>query len=318
MVLVLLACESGDSARTERPPPTGETAAGDSADSGGAADDTAADTAATVPSPPAPCDAWGEPEQTGLVADVELDEISGVAPSAQTPGVLWVHEDRNNPTVLTAIDALGNTLGEVTLEGVANVDWEAIALAPCAWGTCLYVADIGDNATTRTDAALLVVPEPPMVEGLSLSVIPERIPVAYPDGAHNAEAFAVLPDGRGLVVTKRFDHTAAVFVLDLESGAFSPVAEIVTGESEDDGADAVTSADVWPDGSRLLLRTYGGVQEIDLREAGIDGVAQAPRVAVPYAPVVHVEAIAYDAERRGYWQIPEGINATVDFVPCLD
>jgi hypothetical protein len=305
-------------------PDSGETGAppddsGETGDSSRGPDDTG-DTGDDPVPVPAPCEEWGMPVTTGALADEDLNEVSGVAPSVLNPGVLWVHEDHGGPTVLTAVDELGNTLGTLTLEGVENGDWEAMALAPCEWGQCLWIADMGDNASERDDLSLLRVPEPIVVEGLDETATPDVFPVTYGDGfRHNVEAFALLPDGRAVVVTKRFDHTAAVFVLPVGSDVFEGVAVMTTGETEDDdAADAVTSADLWPDGTRMLLRTYGVVTEIDLTDAGLDGIADAPRKTLPYAPVVHTEAVAYDAERRGYWQIPEGIGAPIDFVGCLD
>jgi hypothetical protein len=280
------------------------------------------DTAAVV-TPPPPCGAWGEPRDMGFVLDPELEEISGVAPSTQNPGVLWVLEDHAGAPVLYALDFAGNSLGSLTLDGVENVDWEAIAIGPCDEGSCLWVGDIGDNDNIRTDIALLRVREPEVGwgGGLAASATPTRFPIAYPDGiSQNAEALALTPDGTPVIFTKRIDGLSEVFALDTlvpdTQTTLRLIGQITTRDADTGGL--ATSADIWPDGSRLLLRTYDHALEYDLGTRGIEGVATAPRAEIPMSNVMHVESVAYDTVQRGYWQIPEAVNAPIAFTPCTD
>ena len=74
----------------------------------------------------------------------ELPEASGVAASRRNPGIVWALNDSGDP-VIYAIDANGTITGRVRITGATLEDWEALAVSACPGGTCLYVADIGDN-----------------------------------------------------------------------------------------------------------------------------------------------------------------------------
>jgi hypothetical protein len=283
-----------------------------------------ADTATPGPAYPVPCDSWGVPRDVGTIADLDHEEISGVAPSLANPGVLWILEDHGNDPAFYAIDLTGASLGTVTLEGVENVDWEAIALGPCGDTTCLWAADTGDNLSERPDVTLYRVPEPAVGwgGGLDLTVVPDVFPLVYSEGPQNVEAVALTPEGLPAFFTKRGDGTSFVYVVDalVPDVVTAPrrVATLSTRVGEEETGGVVTSADLWPDGSRLLLRTYDAAWEFDLGALGIEAAGTAARTALPHADERQVEAVAYDTEIGGYWQIPEGVEAPVTFVPCLD
>ncbi|MDP2309418.1 MAG: hypothetical protein Q8P18_25580 [Pseudomonadota bacterium] len=304
------AAPAGDStanADTERPhTETGETGGTD-----------------TGPAVPPPCDVWAEPRDVGSLADADRSEVSGVAPSVLNPGVLWILEDHGNDPAFYAIDLTGAPLGTLSLEGAENVDWEAIALGPCPTGTCLWAADVGDNALERTEVALYRVPEPEVGwgGGLDATLVAERFPLVYPDGAENVEAFLLTPEGMPVLLTKRGDGESKVYVVDdlVPDVGVVPrlVGRISTRDPEAESGGIVTSADLWPDGSRLLVRTYDSTWEFELGEAGLEGVIDAPRLPLPHAEQQQVEAVAYDAVLGGYWQIAEGPSAFITFVACL-
>jgi len=307
---------------------SGETAPDTDTDTDTAADSgdsTPGDTAAPDPAPP-PCDAWAAPRDVGTVAEVTLDEVSGVAASTANPGVLWVHVDHGGAAAFYALDYTGAALGAVTLDGVVNDDWEAMALGPCAGGegACLWAADVGDNALDRTEVVLYSIPEPTVgwAGGLDATVVATRYPLVYADGPRNVEAFFLSEDGLPVFLTKRGDGFAEVFVVDTLTPGVTvnprKLAEIPTRPADAESGGVVTSADLWPDGTRALVRTYDRVWELDLGEAGLDGLAAAPEIALPFADVDHVEAVAYDGTLRGYWQIAEGPSPAITFTACLD
>ncbi len=337
-MLVLLACHTVTEVVTSAPDSgvdsaaeldsggeTGDSSQDSAVDSG--VDDTGdtADTGTSVvewPEAGPACTSWGEPAQTGTVVDVALEEISGLVASFQNPGVLWVLEDHGNPADIVALDVAGNTLATLTLEVDENVDWEELILAPCGDSACLVVVDAGDNSGEREELAFLVVEEP-VLDGVTtaLSAVPDAYHFRYPEAPENCEAAAVAPDGRFFLYTKRPDNTAGVYVVPAyQDGVVAEVlGDIPTGPEDDPGPqNAATGASFWPDGSRLLLRTYTGSLEFSLPD-GVDKLDAVTFTPLPTPPIDHIETITYDVVNRGYWTIPEAPEgAPIFWVPCLD
>ena len=201
-----------------------------------------------------------EPPERVASLPASIREASGIAPVRGAPGHFWVHNDSEGEPALYALDAQGALIARISLPAVEQTDWEDIATAPCAGGDCVYVADIGDNFHRRTDIAILRFAEPPIRDGAVTSI--ERFPVRYPDGAHDAEAIFVLPDGRVFIVTKGRDTAVAVYrypgALRNELVTLEHVQQLTDGIVQ--MPDMVTGAAAAPDGSTVAIRTYSGVR----------------------------------------------------------
>jgi hypothetical protein len=175
-------------------------------------------------------------------------EASGIAVSHRTPGLLWTHNDSGAP-LLHAIDASGTVKGHVQVTGAHVVDWEDLAVAPCRGGSCLYIADIGDNNRSRRIITIYRIPEPRPDQ--SASEPAEVWNATYPDGAHDAEAFFAA--GNALfIVTKDESSATALYLLPLlPKGGHEARLELVSRLA----LDRVTGAGVSPDGMWVALRT---------------------------------------------------------------
>ena len=266
--------------------------------------------------PPAPCATWGEVEVLAQVDAPFLDEISGLAVSQAQPGVLWVIEDSANEPEVVALSNAGVVLARVTLEGRSNRDWEDLALGPCGGETCLFVADIGDNANAAAEVALLRLLEP-MVdlarEGApaQMTLPADRLPFTYAEGPQDAEALVLEPDGTPVVLTKRGGGSTRVYRLtelapDAPMVAADPV-ELATARPEGPFTLGITGADLLPDGQRLLLREYFDLQEFVLT-AGVVSASIDASAPVPFAPEAQGEAVAYDAAGRRYLHVSESVG----------
>lgn len=186
----------------------------------------------------------------------ELPEASGLAASRATPGRLWAHNDSGKPEIF-ALDAKGRVTGRVSLSGAALEDWEAMASAPCGSGTCLYVADIGDNSASRREIAVYRVAEPSKAER---SVEVDAVfRASYPDGAHDAEALLAAPDGTLFIVTKGDTGPVALyrFPRDPRPGTSMRLERIGPPLSKGrPGEEArITDGAISPDGAWAVLRT---------------------------------------------------------------
>lgn len=172
-------------------------------------------------------------------ADPAIAESSGLVDAGQ---VVYTVNDSGAGPVLYAVDAAtGETTGVTTYSHDAVEDVEA--LAPGRAGT-VWVADIGDNATSREQVSLYRV-RPGRGDA-------PRYDLRYPDGPRDAEALLVHPrNGRVFVVSKTVFGGTVYEAAHLDAGTsirlrpFAQVPGLVT-----DGA-------FFPDGRHVLLRSYG-------------------------------------------------------------
>ena len=261
----------------------------------------------------------GAPEVVATVSDPELDEISGLVVSRRHAGVLWVHEDSGAGPVLTALSTDGASLATLTLRDASSVDWEDLAIAPCGEADCLWVGDFGDNSERRTDVQLLRVQEPDLsVVGGALEASVTAYPYAYTEGPQDAEALVVTPTGQPYVLTKRTDATSHIYRVPTSDNTIAErVATISTGTT-DGLPTATTAADLWPDGTRLLVRGYLYSFELTLGSEGLAGADSATHTAVTTGVELQGEAIAYDAVGQAIWHIGEGVNPPIWRIPCAD
>jgi hypothetical protein len=184
-----------------------------------------------------------------------LTEASGLVASRATPGRLWSHNDSGVPQLI-ALDTNGNVTGRVAISGATLVDWEALASGPCGGGTCLYVADIGDNGGKRKDVTIYRIPEPTTTSG---SVqIDGAFRASYPDGGHDAEALLAAPDGRLYIVTKGETDDVSLyrFPSELRAGETMRLERVGNALSKGVPPTArITDGAISPDGEWVVLRT---------------------------------------------------------------
>jgi hypothetical protein len=213
----------------------------------------------------------------------ELPEGSGLAASRRTPGRFWSHNDSGDP-VLFALDTNGRVTGRLSISGATVEDWEAVAVGPCPSGSCIYVADIGDNEAERKQITVYRIAEP--AEASGSAKVADTFHATYPDGSHDAETLLVTPEGRLLIVTKGESGPVSLyrFPADLRTGTTMRLERVggprKTG-SPAEKDDRITDGAVSPDGIWIVLRSTQGLtfyRAADLlagnwREAGRVSVA---------------------------------------------
>lgn len=264
--------------------------------------------------------ACAEPTTAGVVAATAVKEASGLASSARFPGVYYVHNDSGDVPRFFAVGASGEARGEFAVTKASAVDWEDMARGPCDDGTgsCLYLADIGDNEESRSDYTLYRVAEPDAV-GADGSLVAEALGVAYPDGSHNAETLLVHPTtGVVTIVTKVADGASTVYVSPgpLHVGATTPLMAVGTLAAPS-GSAQFTGGDVHPSARGVLLRTYSHAWFFSMAPG--QTVAEA-LLAAPCSARVALEtqgeAIAWTADGQGYTTVSEGPSPGLHTSAC--
>jgi 5'/3'-nucleotidase SurE len=260
----------------------------------------------------------------------ELTEVSGVVASRVHRRVLWVHNDSGGEAAAYAISPQGEALGVYPVEGATATDWEDIAVGPGPQrGTSyLYLGDIGDNASSRDPITVYRVAEPttaPDGTGATLSGT-ETFSLRYPGGPVDAEALLVDPRSGDLFVVDK-EYTTSVGKVfraaksQLVDGADVTMKEVASFTLSPDDANfgsglpgtLITGADVSPDGSIVLVRTYRRVLAFarpkggTLAEAFTVDPCPAPQVNEPQG-----EAVGFEAFGRAYYTISEGEHAPIN------
>jgi hypothetical protein len=202
------------------------------------------------------------PLSAGTPLPAVVYETSGLALSTHDPEILWTHNDRGHDPVLYAVRSDGRLVAQVRVTGAESVDWEDIEMAPCSSGSgsCLYVADIGDNNAVRAGVTIYEVPEPSLDAGVTAPA--RALHARYPDGAHNAESLFILPGGDMYIITKGDAGPVTLYRYPMSArGERDVVLERVRDAmTRPQGRmQYVTGATTSPDGSRVAIRTYGSL-----------------------------------------------------------
>jgi hypothetical protein len=256
----------------------------------------------------------------GPVTEPALVELSGLVASRAHPGVLYAHNDSGDTARFFAISTSGAPLGEFTLDGGSAHDWEDIGLGPCPTGTCVFLGDIGDNNTVRTDYAVYRVPEPAVAADAGVGVTPvtwERLPYAYPGGAkHNCESLFVHPvTGRIYLITKELGGNPSHvyrFPEPLTPGVEATLVDVAPLTVPTASDNALTAADVNPCGTAVLLRMYNRMVELRLPDgADFETIFAQTPIEVPHANEPQGESVAYSFDGRAYFSSTEKLTATV-------
>lgn len=272
------------------------------------------------PDPPTTTCDWDEPERIADLQDGKLKEASGLCASRRHEGVLYLHDDSGGAPRVHAARIDGTALGRFEIAGATNVDWEDIACAPCAVGSddaCLYIADVGDNGAKRETVTVYVAPEPDdPTSDATLSVLRE-LTVTYAAGPRDVEAVLVHPRSLDVYfVSKNPEDTSTDhLVLRIAGTASGGVTAHVVASVSPVGANHAgkfTAADAHPAGTRIVLRTYGKVQEHRLSDvdASFESLFDTEPIELPRIfdddDVMQREAVAYSADGLSVLTTSEG------------
>jgi hypothetical protein len=170
--------------------------------------------------------------------------------------------------VLFAFDAAGTMLGRVRVP-IRTRDWEDISAARCASNDCLYIADIGDNRSSRERIQIYRAPEP--APGDLETAPPEVFNATYADGPHNAEAMFVI--GADLFIVTR-DRSGGLYRSTPSGGG-----ELVFRRIGQLGLAAVTDAEASPDEKSVVVRTSH--EAVVYRTDDLIGGGNVPSLRIP-------------------------------------
>jgi len=255
--------------------------------------------------------AYGAPSTRCEITDDRLPELSGLVGAGET---MLAMNDGGDAARVFVLDG-SCAVGEVRTADVDPYDPEDLALA--ADGT-VWLADIGDNVAGRATVALI---------GIRPDGTSTLTRLTYPDGARDAEALLMAPDGTPYLVTKEVLGASSVYRPNapLTDGATVPMSRVLElgftltgtpgGPVGRAGQLLVTGGAVSADGQRIALRTYTDAYVWPLSGSDVVGALGGAPVRVPLPDAPQGEAIAFAANDRDLLVASEGLPSVVTLVP---
>ena len=201
--------------------------------------------------------------------DPRITESSGLALSRAYDGIVYTINDSGNDPLIFAIELkTGRTVGVTRVEGGTLSDTEALAID--REGT-LWVADTGDNAERRKDAALYALPEQGPGDH---TVVASRYPISYDADSHNVEALLVHPiTGAKLLVSKGM---LSGTIYKLPSKLSTDHANVAVAQ-KGVGPSTVTDGTYTADGKYAVMRTYASMYLYDAKDGTLLNGVRTPR-----------------------------------------
>ena len=264
-----------------------------------------------------PCAEWGESVEVGELDASEIIEASGLAISKRFPGRLYhLNDGADNRLFIT--DRAGKSVHTQSIGSVRLWDLESMSLGPCPdQGTCIFLSDSGDNKRFRGSVRIFVIREAEDWESPTVPIA--TLIVKYPDGIHDAEGFAVHPNGDFYMLTKEADygiyksHPARLYRLrsdawraggeDLTFNFMGEIdfPELATSDSDFLG-ELVTGLDISPDGTQFLALTYQHAYEFELDLSSLGVLPDSTELAKIMTPI----RLQRKAQQEGVAYLPDG------------
>lgn len=215
------------------------------------------------------CDNFDKAKRVGYLAK-SLKEASGLEMSQTQPQLYHINDGHGAKSIFVT-ELSGRIISEIPLVGSGFGDTEDLSLFNCGARDCLLVGGTGDNHSHAKSISFAVFEEP---VGHEQSLAPiHTFHAVYSDGARDAEAFAVHPNGDLIVITKEYSKGLKPFgppriyrlkkevwenagsepvVLQFESildiKKFNPTS-VFLGR-------LVTGMDISSDGTKFIIMTY--------------------------------------------------------------
>jgi len=268
---------------------------------------------------------WSSPRQLGTLDTSMVDESSGIAVSRVVPDRLYHINDSGDGGYFYVSNFQGQNVQRVRVSGFSPTDAEDMAYGSVGGKNYVMIGDIGDNGESRSSLTLVVIEEQAT---FGTTVTPAfKVAFRYPDGAHNAEAMALHPNGDLYIMTK--ESTSRIYRLTAAqwqntTGQVQTLEFIGTFSlaSQTDSS-SITSMDFSADGSRLLILTYDGAMELETRTVnGKLDFSQYGRTGGPAHKVIPLtvlpqqESISYLPNGRDFLYTTEYVGGAA--VPILE
>ncbi|MGW9195757.1 hypothetical protein [Micromonospora chersina] len=256
------------------------------------------------------------PKKKCTIEDKRLRELSGII--ATSTGYVVINDgtdDESRKRVFFLDTKCEIAKDQVRYSGSGPYDTEDLAVGPDK--KTLFIADTGDNVEAKTRRERVAIWTMP----LSGSKQPVLHRLTYPGKEpHDAEALLVGDDNLPLVITKDLSGKSEIFTPtakfkssgDPEAIPMKKVGEVTLPKTNTEnklggpGRLLVTGAARSPDGSKVVLRTYGDAFEFDVTGGNIVAALTTGKPRVTPLADPFGEAISYTADGKSFVTVSDG------------
>ena len=268
---------------------------------------------------------YSPPRVVGHLKSRDINESSGLVAS-KSPGIYWTHNDSGDGPFIYAIDESGVLRGTWRVVGASARDWEDIAAGPGpdSRKRYLYIGDIGDNDSQRSEIVVYRIPEPPITptDSRSTKIRPrltepaEAIKLRYPDGKHDAEALLIHPGSGDLyIINKVLLGKASVYKAraPLNVDGTSTLVRKADLNVPSLAGGLITGGAVASDGRSVALCDYLQGYELFLPDGDVnfDDIWQQPFNKINLGKRPQGESIAYRLDGKGLIATSEGVGSPI-------
>jgi hypothetical protein len=247
------------------------------------------------------------------------NETSGIAASSIYNDIYYIHNDSGDTSRFFAITPQGKLRAVFLYHGTGGgslgvKDCEDIAVGPGPeeGSSYIYIADIGDNDSSKPFIAIYrsIEPSIPVTADSSKFVSSTPLYLKYPDGAKDAETLMIDPlEKLFYIVTKR-SKTVSVYTAPLN---FTPNDTVTLTKRTDlrfrglQPFKWIVSGDISKDGSQILLKSYSRVYywKRNSNEPVWQTLQRKPQQP-PYEQERLGEAIGFAPNGKSYYTVSEG------------
>ncbi len=200
-----------------------------------------------------------------LITDLpkRLTENSGIVSFNNSSA--WLVEDGGNKNEIYEVNFKGEIVKKLSVKKGENIDWEDLTKDNF---DNVYIGDIGNNENKRKNLVIYKIPNPQVEKGNKIKS--EAISFYYPEQTkfppkkknlyYDAEALFYQNENLYIITKNRanpFNGEALVYKIPAKKGKHAAQLIDTFNMCSDWNYCQITSADISPDGKKLVLLSYG-------------------------------------------------------------
>lgn len=240
---------------------------------------------------------------------LELKEVSGLVCGRNNPDLVYLIEDKGGKNEVYVFTKKGEYKTKFIISGVANIDWEdlAIGVGPEEGKNYVYIADIGDNNAERNHVRIIRFEEPHLTNDIKSSYVIGQtaiLKIQYPGGAKDAETLLVDPISKQLYIVSKREETANLYEI-VHKNEFQKIQEAkFVGTMP---MKKIVGGDISADGKQIVLKNKKQVYywENSEKDAIKTMLNKAPKTIAAYIEEPQGESIGFDHLGKQFYTITE-------------